>query len=198
VGGLCPSAGSRAAYPLYCQPVPVNRVDPQVSQAASGNRRPLLKAAEVCEILKVQPYVLRSWEKEFPNLGVAKTADGPRLYRRADLDEVQRIKQLVFGEGLTIAGARRKLEEERATTEELPFEELEEEGAPPPVSKQARARLERVRRGLQSILELLDRNGGGKAVVANGHAAQKPGKAQVARKPPPARPSTGRRKSGRA
>ena len=142
-----------------------------VTQAASGNRRPLLRAAEVCEILKVQPYVLRSWEKEFPNLGVSKSDDGPRLYRRADLDEVLRIKQLVYGEGLTIAGARRKLEEERAaTTDELPFE-VEEEGPSRPVSKQARARIGRVRRGLQSILELLDRGARGARVPANGHQA---------------------------
>ena len=140
-----------------------------VTQAASGNRRPLLRAAEVCEILKVQPYVLRSWEKEFPNLGVSKSDDGPRLYRRADLDEVLRIKQLVYGEGLTIAGARRKLEEERAaTTDELPFEE---EGPSRPVSKQARARIERVRRGLQSIMELLDRGAPRPRVSANGHQA---------------------------
>lgn len=144
-----------------------------MTQAVSGNRRPLLRPAEVCEILKVQPYVLRSWEKEFPNLGVSKSADGPRLYRRADLDEALRIKQLVYGEGLTIAGARRKLEEERAaTTDELPFEE-EEPASSRGLPRQARARLERVRRGLQSILELLDR-GARPAASGNGHAAPAP------------------------
>ena len=86
-------------------------------------RRALLKSAEVCEIIKVQPYVLRSWEKEFPDLGTTRTAGGPRLYRQADVERVQRLKQLVFGEGLTIAGARRRLEEERGTPQEdeLPF-----------------------------------------------------------------------------
>ena len=69
-------------------------------------KRTLFKAAEVCEIASVQPYVLRSWESEFPDLGVARTAGGPRVYRRADLERVLRIKQLVFGEGLTLAGAR--------------------------------------------------------------------------------------------
>jgi len=145
----------------------------------------------VCEILKVQPYVLRSWEKEFPNLGVTRSADGPRLYRRSDLDEVLRIKQLVYGEGLTIAGARRKLEEERAaTTDELPFEEAEEEGSSRrPVSKQTRARIERVRRGLQSILELLSR-GARPAASGNGHAAA------TVRKPAPAAGKSSRKASG--
>jgi DNA-binding transcriptional MerR regulator len=71
----------------------------------------LYKAAEVCELVQVQPYVLRSWEKEFPGIGVQKSPESPRLYRQSDVEHVQRIKQLVFGEGLTVAGARRRLEE---------------------------------------------------------------------------------------
>ena len=71
--------------------------------------RSLFRQPEVCEIAQVQPYVLRSWEAEFPDLGVAKTEGGPRVYRRADLEFVLRIKHLLFVEGLTLAGARRKL-----------------------------------------------------------------------------------------
>ncbi|MGE3405059.1 MAG: MerR family transcriptional regulator [Vicinamibacterales bacterium] len=74
----------------------------------------LFKASDVCDLAKVQPYVLRSWEKEFPGIGVQKSAEGPRLYRQSDVDQVLRIKQLVFGEGLTVAGARRRLEESGA------------------------------------------------------------------------------------
>ena len=66
----------------------------------------------MCDLVKVQPYVLRSWEAEFPELGVAKAAGGPRVYRRADVEQVLRIKHLLLVEGLTLAGARRKLEEE--------------------------------------------------------------------------------------
>ena len=75
--------------------------------------RSLFRQPEVCDIAQVQPYVLRSWEAEFPDLGVAKTAGGPRVYRRADLERVLRIKHLLFVEGLTLAGARRKLEAEQ-------------------------------------------------------------------------------------
>src|SRR5262245_10008971 len=71
----------------------------------------LFKAADVCEIAQVQSYVLRSWEKEFPGIGVQKSPEAPRFYRQSDVDQVLRIKQLVFGEGLTVAGARRRLEE---------------------------------------------------------------------------------------
>lgn len=128
-------------------------------------RRALLKSADVCELAKVQPYVLRSWEKEFPDLGTSKAAGGPRYYRQADVDRVLRIKHLVFGEGLTLAGARRKLEEERAAKvdDELPFEEVVVTPAPA-VSAEAKARIEGVRQGLRWLLDLLEANAG-----ANGH-----------------------------
>ena len=75
-------------------------------------KRELFKAAEVCEVVQVQPYVLRSWEAEFPQIGQAPAGGGPRLYRRSDVELVLRIKQLVFEEGLTLSGARRRLEED--------------------------------------------------------------------------------------
>ena len=87
--------------------------------------RSLFKAPEVCELAGLQPYVLRSWEMEFPDLGVAKREGGPRIYRRADVERVLQIKQLVFVEGLTLAGARRRLGESQ--TQEVdgpPIDEL--------------------------------------------------------------------------
>ena len=71
----------------------------------------LFRAADVCEMAQLQPYVLRSWEKEFPGFGVQKSPESPRLYRQSDIEQVQKIKQLVFGEGLTLSGARRRLEQ---------------------------------------------------------------------------------------
>src|SRR5215510_15933350 len=111
--------------------------------------RALFKAAEVCDLVKVQPYVLRSWETEFPKLGVAKVAGGPRVYRRADVEQVLRIKHLLLVEGLTLAGARRRLEEETApVAADTPvIDEL--------IGRNARERLTAVKRGLQSILDLL-------------------------------------------
>ena len=75
--------------------------------------RALFRQPEVCEIASIQPYVLRSWEAEFPDLGVVKAEGGARVYRRADVERVLRIKQLLYGEGLTLAGVRRKLTEEQ-------------------------------------------------------------------------------------
>src|SRR5580765_3602444 len=78
---------------------------PEISAQVEIPNRALFKAAEVCDILKVQPYVLRSWEAEFPELGVAKTAGAPRVYRRKDVEQVARIRHLLLVEGLTL-GAR--------------------------------------------------------------------------------------------
>ena len=75
--------------------------------------RALFRQPEVCEIASIQPYVLRSWEAEFPDLGVVKAEGGARVYRRADVERVLRIEQLLYGEGLTLAGVRRKLTEEQ-------------------------------------------------------------------------------------
>ena len=75
-------------------------------------KRELFKAADVCEVVQVQPYVLRSWEAEFPQIGQVPEGGGPRLYRRSDVELVLRIKQLVFDEGLTLSGARRRLDED--------------------------------------------------------------------------------------
>jgi len=112
-------------------------------------KRALFKAAEVCDLVKVQPYVLRSWEAEFPDLGVAKAAGGPRVYRRADVEQVLRIKHLLLVEGLTLAGARRRLvEEETPVAANAPvLDEL--------IGQNARERLTEVKRGLRAILELL-------------------------------------------
>ena len=117
-------------------------------------KRALFKAAEVCDLAKVQPYVLRSWEAEFPRLGVAKSAGAPRVYRRSDVEQVLKIKHLLLVDGLTLAGARRKLDEESAPVEaDAPvFEAL--------IGQNARERLTAVKRGLQSILELLTSTAG--------------------------------------
>jgi DNA-binding transcriptional MerR regulator len=109
----------------------------------------LFKAAEVCDLVKVQPYVLRSWETEFPGLGVAKAAGGPRVYRRVDVEQVIRIKHLLLVEGLTLAGARRKLEEEAAPPASL----LDS------IGPDQRDCLAAIKNGLRSILDLLSGQG---------------------------------------
>jgi DNA-binding transcriptional MerR regulator len=118
----------------------------------------LFKVAEVCGLAQLQPYVLRSWEKEFPGIGVQKSADGQRLYRQSDIDRVLRIKQLVFGEGLTLAGASRRLEEMAPVVQATETAEAIEI-----LGTDVRKRIGDVRDGLRSLLEML--NGGTQAIA---------------------------------
>ena len=114
---FCGCAAGRAAAEsrgfLCVQYLPVRPLQTLRCDTVQIPNRSLFRQPEVCEIAQVQPYVLRSWEAEFPDLGVAKTEGGPRVYRRADVERVLRIKHLLFVEGLTLAGARRKLQDEQ-------------------------------------------------------------------------------------
>jgi DNA-binding transcriptional MerR regulator len=114
----------------------------------------LYKAAEVCDLVQVQPYVLRSWEKEFPGIGIQKSQDGPRLYRQSDLEQVRRIKQLVFDEGLTVAGVRRRLEE--STPAIAALSEAEVADVLDSLGVATRERIVAVRDGLRQLRALLE------------------------------------------
>lgn len=73
--------------------------------------KPFYKIGEVCQYTDTQPYVLRFWESEFPQLAPEKNRSGQRVYRREDVDLIFRIKKLLYEEEYTIAGARRRLEQ---------------------------------------------------------------------------------------
>jgi DNA-binding transcriptional MerR regulator len=143
--------------------------------------RSLFRQPEVCEIASIQPYVLRTWEAEFPDLGVAKAAGGPRLYRRADVERVLRIKQLLYGEGLTLAGVRRRL------TEERPPEPADETGLAnigELFGADARERILQVKHGLREIAAMLSRapGDGFRLQVAEGPASKPSPKAAAGKK----------------
>ena len=107
----------------------------------------LYKIGEVCRIADVQPYVLRYWETEFAALAPNKSGGGQRLYTQREIDVILRIKQLLYSEGFTIAGAKKKLEAEG----DAPVAVV---SAPP--SDKARATLLEVKRELTAILDLLN------------------------------------------
>jgi DNA-binding transcriptional MerR regulator len=111
------------------------------------------KIGEVCELTETQPYVLRYWESEFQALAPAKNSSGQRIYRRRDIETVLRIKQLLYDEGFTIAGAKKRLEVELAGRPETPQSQAAEG-----VNEPGRAALKQVRDQLREILTLLERN----------------------------------------
>jgi DNA-binding transcriptional MerR regulator len=70
------------------------------------------KIGEACRELDIQPYVLRYWETEFPFLKPEKANAGQRTYSGRELQIIRRVKELLYDEGYTIAGAKKKLEAE--------------------------------------------------------------------------------------
>ena len=135
------------------------------------------KIGEVCEITDTQPYVLRYWESEFPALAPAKNSSGQRIYRRRDIETVLRIKQLLYEEGFTIAGAKKRLEAEMSGRLTTPPHPPANTPAPAPAAntpnpgpvaaarpapnardEQGRAIMAEVREQLREILTLLNRS----------------------------------------
>ncbi|MCG3191314.1 MAG: hypothetical protein DIJKHBIC_00540 [Thermoanaerobaculia bacterium] len=115
------------------------------------------KVGEVCRIADVPPYVLRYWETEFPVLAPERPGASPRLYSERDLSVIKTIRRLLYDEGYTIAGAKKRLEADLkreglsgagestaaavekprpvVDTAELPFEDLAPPPPPPPAPK---------------------------------------------------------------
>ena len=163
--------------------------------AVSIPNRPAFRAQEVCEIADVQPYVLRGWEAEFPDLGVAKTPSGPRVYRRADVERVLKLKHLIQVEGLTLAGARRRLEEQASPDLFEEVAQAEQQKAArvaqkpkavtpvetvvagplekPSMNGEAKVHLQEAREGLQWILNTLNGSDGSASEFALAAGAAK-------------------------
>jgi DNA-binding transcriptional MerR regulator len=80
--------------------------------AVSIPEKLFFKIGEVCDITDVQAHVLRYWESEFPMLAPQKNRAGQRTYRKRDVEMVLRIKELLYEDQYTIAGAKKKLTSE--------------------------------------------------------------------------------------
>jgi DNA-binding transcriptional MerR regulator len=105
------------------------------------------RIGEVSHLCRLPAYVLRFWETEFPQLKPVKSGTGQRMYRQHDVENVLRIKKLLYDQGFTIAGARQHLKDESKTTQR-------QSGLPFP-KQNPTAQLKKVRQGLKEILGIL-------------------------------------------
>ncbi|MGZ4843930.1 MAG: MerR family transcriptional regulator [Candidatus Angelobacter sp.] len=104
------------------------------------------RIGEVSRLCGLPSYVLRFWETEFTQLKPSKSGTGQRMYRKIDVENVLRIKRLLYDQGFTIAGARQQLRAETKRKQSpLPF------AVPTP----GRGELKQVRQGLREILGIL-------------------------------------------
>src|SRR5215472_9305705 len=99
------------------------------------------RIGEVAELCQLPAYVLRFWETEFPQLKPVKGSTGQRMYRQKDVENVLRIKKLLYDEGFTIAGARQQLKDDAKPTKR-------QSGLPFPKQSKADG-IKKVRQGLQ-------------------------------------------------
>lgn len=83
-----------------------------MSEPARGGLPPKVyfRIGEVAELVGVEPHVLRYWEREFRSIRPTKSAKGQRVYSRRDVENLMRVRQLLYSEGFTIAGAKKKLQ----------------------------------------------------------------------------------------
>jgi DNA-binding transcriptional MerR regulator len=105
------------------------------------------KIGEVSEIVGVEPYVLRYWETEFELLKPAKAPSKHRLYKKRDIELLLEIKRLLYTEGFTIEGARKKLKETK--------KEEKNQLKLPLADHKYRNALVKIKRDLQSLRKLL-------------------------------------------
>jgi DNA-binding transcriptional MerR regulator len=94
------------------------------------------KIGEVCELTGVQAHVLRYWESEFPMLAPQKNRAGQRTYRKRDVEMALRIKELLYEDQYTIAGAKKKLSTELRGASKLKVVTSEMAAAPQPQQPQ--------------------------------------------------------------
>lgn len=104
------------------------------------------RIGEVARLCRLPAYVLRFWETEFPQLKPVKSSTGQRMYRRKDVENVLRIKKLLYEEGFTIAGARQQIRSEVKGEKKQP---------PLPFPGRSPADLQHIRQGLREILTML-------------------------------------------
>ncbi|MEP6801270.1 MAG: MerR family transcriptional regulator [Acidobacteriota bacterium] len=105
------------------------------------------KPAEACRIAEVAPYVLRYWETEFPALSEGKDKGAARLYTGRDVRIIGRIRELLYDEGFTVAGAKKRLEaeisegrfDEGLKSAPTPSEQKKSAAPPPPVMESPEA-----------------------------------------------------------
>lgn len=105
------------------------------------------RIGEVARLCRLPAYVLRFWETEFPQLRPTKSSTGQRMYRRPDVENVLRIKGLLYEEGFTIPGARQHLSAERKASRS--------QAALPFVRAAGSEEIRRVRQGLKELLAVL-------------------------------------------
>lgn len=125
------------------------------------------RIGEVAQLAGVEPYVLRFWESEFPQLAPKKSGSGHRLYRRKEVEMVLEVKRLLYDKRFTIEGARRHFEQtkKKGSSSSKPSPAAATVARPPEPPMQAMLfgapapppGLQEIKKEITSILDFLNR-----------------------------------------
>ncbi len=132
------------------------------------------RIGEVAGLVGVEPHVLRYWEREFRSIRPTKSAKGQRVYSRRDVENLMRVRELLYAEGFTIAGAKKKLQKNGVEPE------LEVRAAAPSVNAASALHATHEARETNGLAEAV-----GQAAVEEAPQARQAHEAQV-REPAPA------------
>jgi DNA-binding transcriptional MerR regulator len=127
---------------------------PSTSESNRGALPPKLyfRIGEVAGLVGVEPHVLRYWEREFRSIRPSKSAKGQRVYSRRDVENLMRVRELLYGRGFTIAGAKKQLREKGVEPQE---ENKVEVAGEDPASGHMRAELETLKAEVEAFLREL-------------------------------------------
>jgi len=127
---------------------------PPTSESNRGALPPKLyfRIGEVAGLVGVEPHVLRYWEREFRSIRPSKSAKGQRVYSRRDVENLMRVRELLYGRGFTIAGAKKQLREKGVEPQE---ENKVEVAGEDPASGHMRAELETLKAEVEAFLREL-------------------------------------------
>jgi DNA-binding transcriptional MerR regulator len=121
------------------------------------------RIGEVAELVGVEPHVLRYWEREFRTIRPTKSAKGQRVYSRRDVENLMRVRELLYKEGFTIAGAKKKLvrvgldvDDERANRPDEPAAPPHSQGPSEADAARAHEQLLAMRQEIESFLAEID------------------------------------------
>lgn len=154
---------------MASQPARPSKVNRQKRLKTVDSARPVgasgrpLKIGEAAKLLEVEAYVLRFWETQFPDLRPYHTETKHRLYNAPDIEMLRLIKHLLYDEGFTIEGARKRIKElahsggktESATANSTNSATAQAPPPPRPSGAAARQTLIEIRRDLESLYQLL-------------------------------------------
>lgn len=103
------------------------------------------KLDEVSRLTGVDPATLDAWEEEFPFLSAGRTGTGEKFFRQQDVAIIARVRELLAAKTLTVAGVKRRIEDEFHLAPSHPVH-----------PERLRKALNNVREELQDIVSELD------------------------------------------